>query len=232
MSSRITSPVQSVNNRTVEIAGRIAPNGTGAVSIIQGLGFTASRTGTGQITVVTREPFYAILDATADLQLNSTTPTAASLVVNGTSSGVMTITSDILGSEGNNITLTILAAAGSASTVVTATGSTIDIVHQIPMAGETIAAMVSSINGVVSPGIATAVTTHAGNAAALSKTALAGALNGLVEAQLGAVTGGKSAPFSVVINTVSVDTGAAVDVAANANNQLHFTLELRDSSVA
>jgi len=73
MASRVFDQLWGIGKSRVLLHGRFSPNGTGAVTNVQGAGFTAARTAVGTYTITLADKYPALLYA--DIKLFLATPT-------------------------------------------------------------------------------------------------------------------------------------------------------------
>lgn len=79
MANRINHPLWSVGQNRIVMGGTWYPNGTGAITISDGVtapshgGFFTARTGVGTYTLTLRDKYFAVLDVNTNLILQTPT---------------------------------------------------------------------------------------------------------------------------------------------------------------
>lgn len=71
MANKIFKDPATVESGLVIVAGSFAPAGSGAVTDVNGRGFSVARTGTGEFTITFDDKYPSLVSATATLQLAS-----------------------------------------------------------------------------------------------------------------------------------------------------------------
>lgn len=242
MASTTLNTVRSSANGNIVVAGSFAPQGASAPTVISGgLDYTVVRTSAGLFTLTLKHGYQGgVLDGQVDLQLASVLNTTASLT-SGSGNAAVTFTagSDLPGSLGNDLTVTIAQSANATYTWTDATDS--DVVqfigagafagsngNNLKVAVVTGAALANAIT--YSAGVTTVtITINTGTTTpALLKTYVnttaASTLGGFIT--IGTATG--TTPFTVFLSATSL-TGGVGNTAGSltaSSNGLDVTVNL------
>lgn len=130
--SRSFFGVQSLNRELKLIPVVIAPQGASAPTVPTGAQYTASRTGTGAITVTLNDAYSGLGVVSASLQVHAQAQADASIVLDDISGGntiklvtyVAGTAADLNANANTNIFLLVAALNGDKTTVGTTAGAT------------------------------------------------------------------------------------------------------------